>query len=81
VQEQTSALGVRCFTLRHSSERPVTVDLGTNTVIGAEPRRIAKIRALLIERHDTQEIPLWDCHAGERVAQTLTTFSVNAPSG
>ena len=49
VQEETSALGVRCFTLRDSTERPVTVELGTNTVLGLEPERIAEIPALLAE--------------------------------
>ena len=43
MQEETSALGVRCFTLRDSTERPVTVELGTNTVLGAKPERIAEI--------------------------------------
>jgi UDP-N-acetylglucosamine 2-epimerase (non-hydrolysing) len=74
VQEETSALGVRCFTLRHSTERPVTVELGTNTVLGAEPRRIAEIPALLAEPHDSQEIPLWDGRAGERAADVLIEF-------
>ena len=46
VQEETSALGVRCFTLRNSTERPVTVELGTNTVLGARPDRIAEIPSL-----------------------------------
>ena len=74
VQEETSALGVRCFTLRDSTERPVTVELGTNTVLGAEPRRIADIPALLAEPHAAQEIPLWDGHAGERAADVLIEF-------
>ena len=47
VQEETSALGVPCFTLRDGTERPVTVELGTNTVLGARPERIAEIPGLL----------------------------------
>jgi UDP-N-acetylglucosamine 2-epimerase (non-hydrolysing) len=74
VQEETSALGVRCFTLRDSTERPVTVELGTNTVLGAEPRRIAEIPELLSEPHGSQEIPLWDGHAGERAASLVASF-------
>jgi UDP-N-acetylglucosamine 2-epimerase (non-hydrolysing) len=74
VQEESSALGVRCFTLRDSTERPVTVDLGTNTVLGAEPLRIAEIPALLAEPRESQEIPLWDGHAGERAADVLIEF-------
>ena len=74
VQEETSALGVRCFTLRETTERPVTVDLGTNTVLGADPRRIAKIPSLLAEPHESQDIPLWDGRAGERAADVLIAF-------
>jgi UDP-N-acetylglucosamine 2-epimerase (non-hydrolysing) len=74
VQEETSALGVPCFTLRRSTERPVTVELGTNTVLGAEPERIAEIPSLLDRPHDRREIPLWDGRAGERAAQVLAAF-------
>src|SRR5690348_9864308 len=74
VQEETSALGVRCFTLRDSTERPVTVDLGTNTVLGAEPGRIAEIPALLAEPRESREIALWDGHAGDRAADVLIEF-------
>jgi UDP-N-acetylglucosamine 2-epimerase (non-hydrolysing) len=74
VQEETSALGVRCFTLRDTTERPVTVELGTNTVLGAEPGRIADIPALLAEPHAFQEIPLWDGAAGERAAALVASF-------
>jgi UDP-N-acetylglucosamine 2-epimerase (non-hydrolysing) len=74
VQEETSVLGVRCFTLRDTTERPVTVELGTNTLLGAEPRRIAEIPTLLSEPRDSQEIPLWDGHAGERAADVLIEF-------
>jgi UDP-N-acetylglucosamine 2-epimerase (non-hydrolysing) len=78
VQEETSALGVRCFTLRDSTERPVTVELGTNTVLGSDPRRIAEIPALLVEPHDSQPIPLWDGRAGQRAADVLIEFVAGA---
>jgi len=78
VQEETSALGVRCFTLRDSTERPVTVDLGTNTVLGAEPGRIAEIPALLAEPRESREIALWDGHAGDRAADVLIEFVADA---
>ena len=71
MQEETSALGVRCFTLRDSTERPVTVELGTNTVLGARPERIAEIPSLLAEAQPAQEIPLWDGAAGPRAAEVL----------
>ena len=74
VQEETSALGVRCFTLRANTERPVTVDPGTNTVLGIRPDRIAEIPRLLGEPKPGSPIPLWDGQAGERAAQAIADF-------
>jgi UDP-N-acetylglucosamine 2-epimerase (non-hydrolysing) len=71
VQEETSALRVRCFTLRDSTERPVTVELGTNTVLGAEPDAVDEIPSLLEEPHAGGAIPLWDGRAGRRAADVL----------
>ena len=71
VQEESSALGVRCFTLRDTTERPVTVELGTNTVLGARPDRIAEIPALLDVDRTSTPVPLWDGHAGERAAKAI----------
>ena len=75
VQEETSALGVPCFTLRDNTERPVTVELGTNTLLGARPERIPEITDLLARpREAAREIPLWDGHAGVRAARVLARF-------
>ena len=74
VQEETSALGVRCFTLREQSEREVTVELGTNEVLGAKPARIAEIPGKLATPKPGEPIPLWDGQAGERAAQVLLGF-------
>jgi UDP-N-acetylglucosamine 2-epimerase (non-hydrolysing) len=74
VQEETSALGVPCFTLRATTERPITLELGTNTLLGLEPARIADIPALLETRRAAQKIPLWDGHAGERAAAVISQF-------
>src|SRR5205814_7123064 len=60
IQEETSALGVRCFTLRDTTERPVTVELGTNSVLGVDPDQIRTITRLLETERATREIPLWD---------------------
>ena len=67
VQEETSWLGVRCFTLRESNERPVTETLGTNTRI----RDLTEIAALLAEPKPGTPIPLWDGQAGRRAAEVL----------
>jgi UDP-N-acetylglucosamine 2-epimerase (non-hydrolysing) len=71
VQEETSALGVRCFTLRDGTERPVTVELGTNTVLGADPKRIAEVSGLMDDPKPGGPIPLWDGHAGSRAAEAI----------
>ena len=71
VQEETSALGVPCFTLRDSTERPVTLELGTNVLLGARPERLAEVPALLGASPPGQAIPLWDGAAGPRAAAVL----------
>lgn len=79
VQEETSALGVQCFTLRDSTERPVTIELGTNTLLGARPDRIREIPGLLTDERPAEPIPLWDGRAGERGADVLARFVADVP--
>lgn len=71
VQEETTALGVRCFTLRDSTERPVTITAGTNTLLGLAPERIGNIPDLLREPREARLPPLWDGHAGPRAADEI----------
>lgn len=73
IQEETTYLGVPCFTLRANTERPVTVDLGTNTLLGLDPAAIAEIPATLANRPTAQHEPppLWDGLAAERIAEIL----------
>jgi len=75
IQEETSALGVRCFTLRDATERPITVERGTNTMLGMDPQQITRIPTLL-ERGDGSSpgLPLWDGRAGHRAASVLVDF-------
>ena len=72
IQEEASALGVDCYTLRPNTERPVTIELGTNTLLGDDPRRLADVR---LSGHPPAPclIPLWDGHAGERAAEAVLT--------
>jgi UDP-N-acetylglucosamine 2-epimerase (non-hydrolysing) len=74
IQEETSALGVACFTLRNSTERPITIELGTNTLIGIDPGRVAEIPEAVADAKPGERIPLWDGHAGLRAAQAITEF-------
>jgi UDP-N-acetylglucosamine 2-epimerase (non-hydrolysing) len=76
IQEETSALGVRCFTLRDTTERPITVECGTNTVLGVDPEQVRRIPRILDEEEDraVEEIPLWDGRAGPRAASVIAEF-------
>jgi UDP-N-acetylglucosamine 2-epimerase (non-hydrolysing) len=72
VQEETTYLGVPCFTLRDSTERPVTVRLGTNRLLGLDPAGIAGILpALETFRRPPGPPPLWDGRAAERAATVV----------
>jgi UDP-N-acetylglucosamine 2-epimerase (non-hydrolysing) len=73
LQEETTALGVPCLTMRENTERPITVEQGTNTMVG---RDIAAIRQQTAEtlagRGKSGRLPeLWDGHAAERIAADL----------
>ncbi len=72
IQEETTYLGVPCFTLRSTTERPVTVELGTNTLLGLDPARIREVPALLAAPRSSSVPPLWDGHAAERIVDVLS---------
>jgi UDP-N-acetylglucosamine 2-epimerase (non-hydrolysing) len=76
LQEETTALGVPCLTLREETERPVTVAQGTNTLVGRDPRRIvAATREVLAGGGKAGRIPaLWDGHAAGRIADVFRRF-------
>jgi UDP-N-acetylglucosamine 2-epimerase (non-hydrolysing) len=73
IQEETTYLGVPCFTLRANTERPVTIRAGTNTLLGLDPAAIAGIPAALAERGEApyEPPPFWDGRAAERIADVL----------
>jgi len=70
VQEETTYLGVPCLTLRENTERPVTVSLGTNVLVGRDPDKLrSELSRVLAGQAKKGTIPpLWDGHAGERIA-------------
>ena len=76
VQEETTFLGVPCLTVRENTERPVTVNLGTNTLVGQDPSRLREEAFRVLDGHAKRGSvpPLWDGHAGERIAQHLSTL-------
>jgi UDP-N-acetylglucosamine 2-epimerase (non-hydrolysing) len=73
IQEETTALGVPCATLRENTERPITVEQGTNTVVGTDPAAIRTCVHEVLEHGGKRgRVPeLWDGHAAERVAAIL----------
>jgi UDP-N-acetylglucosamine 2-epimerase (non-hydrolysing) len=73
IQEETTYLGVPCLTLRTTTERPITISLGTNVLIGTEPGRLqAKLAIILAGKGKKgQRPPLWDGHASERIAAEI----------
>ena len=81
LQEETTVLGVPCLTLRASTERPVTVTIGTNIVVGCNADEIRRaVTDILAGRAKRGSIPeLWDGHASERIAQILIDNLSDAP--
>jgi UDP-N-acetylglucosamine 2-epimerase (non-hydrolysing) len=73
VQEETTFLGVRCFTLRSTTERPVTISAGTNVLLGLAPERIADLPELMAAPFTApaEPPPLWDGRAAERLVDVL----------
>jgi UDP-N-acetylglucosamine 2-epimerase (non-hydrolysing) len=73
IQEETTYLGVPCLTLRSSTERPVTVTLGTNVLIGNDLGRLGIEVGRILEGKGKKGAipPLWDGHAAERIVEVL----------
>ena len=72
IQEETTILQVPCLTLRDNTERPVTVELGTNRIVGQDPAKILAVyRELMTHKTSGQPPPLWDGHASERIVEIL----------
>jgi UDP-N-acetylglucosamine 2-epimerase (non-hydrolysing) len=73
IQEETTVLGIPCLTLRENTERPITVTLGTNKIVGTDTERIiaAASAALAETPREPVSIPLWDGHTAERILAAL----------
>ena len=73
IQEETTILGVPCLTLRENTERPITVDLGTNRIVGQDPDTIVAAFGDVMSGASVggEAPPLWDGHAAERIVEIL----------
>lgn len=76
IQEETTALGVPCITVRDNTERPITVTEGTNTVVGSNQELIISTLKAAVEGGGKRgRIPeLWDGHAADRIADHLASW-------
>ena len=77
IQEETTALDVPCFTLRENTESPITVELGTNIVLGLQPERLRTIPDQL-GKHRVAIPDGWDGEAGGRAAREIESIFVEA---
>ena len=73
IQEETTYMGVPCITVRANTERPITVTLGTNVLVGQDMARLTREAARVLDGAPKPSSipPLWDGHAGERIANVL----------
>jgi UDP-N-acetylglucosamine 2-epimerase (non-hydrolysing) len=79
VQEETTVLGVPCLTLRDNTERPITVDEGTNQLVGRDQGRIVKAALSVLEAPPPARAPrLWDGRASQRIAEALVASNAAA---
>jgi UDP-N-acetylglucosamine 2-epimerase (non-hydrolysing) len=76
IQEETTALGVPCLTLRNNTERPITVDQGTNTIVGQDREKIlAAFDDVMQNGGKAGRVPeFWDGRAANRIAQEIRTW-------
>ena len=73
IQEETSVLGIPCLTLRENTERPITVTMGTNMIVGTDTGKIvnAAVAALAETAKPAIDIPLWDGKTADRILDAL----------
>src|SRR5215203_2200950 len=74
IQEETTALGIPCLTLRENTERPITVEMGTNVVVGTDTSKIIEQAMAALNgsaKTSVRQPPLWDGHTSERILDAL----------
>jgi UDP-N-acetylglucosamine 2-epimerase (non-hydrolysing) len=74
LQEETTALGVPCLTLRENTERPITIEQGSNRLVGSDPARIVGAAREILSggvSYGRRAPELWDGHAADRIVDAL----------
>jgi UDP-N-acetylglucosamine 2-epimerase (non-hydrolysing) len=73
IQEETTYMGIPCLTLRHNTERPITVTVGTNILVGNDRARLITELGKILKGNSKKGItpPLWDGRTGDRIADVL----------
>ncbi len=71
VQEETCILGVPCVTLRDNTERPETLEVGSNVLVGTKPERISEGVRTMLNRENNWRNPFGDGKAGKRIVEIL----------
>ncbi len=80
IQEETTVLGIPCLTLRENTERPITVEVGTNTIVGSDRGRIisAALAALNSSATENRRVPpLWDGQTADRILDALLETTIH----
>lgn len=82
IQEETTYLGIPCLTVRENTERPLTIELGTNLLVGRDLERMSgEVQTILDGKVKTGTLPpLWDAHAAERLAGVIVEEGWSAQS-
>jgi UDP-N-acetylglucosamine 2-epimerase (non-hydrolysing) len=79
IQEETTALGIPCLTLRENTERPITVEMGTNVIVGTDTNRIVSEAMRVLNSSNENHLPqppLWDGHTADRILAVLQEVSL-----
>lgn len=76
LQEETTVLGIPCLTLRNNTERPITIEMGTNVLVGTDPEKIKAAASKVLDSNETRKganiPPLWDGKTAGRICDELT---------
>jgi UDP-N-acetylglucosamine 2-epimerase (non-hydrolysing) len=78
LQEETTALGIPCLTIRENTERPNTIEMGTNILVGTDPEKIKDAAFDVLQNTNSERStkipPLWDGKAAERICEELLKY-------